>query len=285
MTIVSLAAGVALLIAFVFTEKRVDQPLLPLHIVWDRARGGAYASIAIAGASVFAIFLFLTFFMQQNLGYSPLKTGVAFLPLTVLIFIMAPTVQTQVLPRLGARPIIMTGMALGAVAMLAFFAQLTPSSTYVSHVLPACSSWASGCRASSRRRLGPRRSVSTATRPASRRRWSTPPSRWAARSAPRCSRRSSPPPRRATPPATRAARSWPRPPWCTAIRRRSTAPRSCSRSDSSSLPSCSSPHRAATAARRRTGDGDGLGALAKALHVRGLRRFRSRAERLDVEKL
>ena len=135
-TIVSLAAGVALLIAFVFTEKRVDQPLLPLHIVWDRARGGAYASIAIAGASVFAIFLFLTFFMQQNLGYSPLKTGVAFLPLTVLIFIMAPTVQTQVLPRLGARPIIMTGMALGAVAMLAFFAQLTPSSTYVSHVLP-----------------------------------------------------------------------------------------------------------------------------------------------------
>ena len=135
-TIVSLAAGVALLIAFVFTEKRVDQPLLPLHIVWDRARGGAYASIAIAGASVFAIFLFLTFFMQQNLGYSPLKTGVAFLPLTVLIFIMAPTVQTQVLPRLGARPIIMTGMALGAVAMLAFFAQLTPSSSYVSHVLP-----------------------------------------------------------------------------------------------------------------------------------------------------
>ena len=135
-TIVSLAAGVALLIAFVFTEKRVDQPLLPLHIVWDRARGGAYASIAIAGASVFAIFLFLTFFMQQNLGYSPLKTGVAFLPLTALIFIMAPTVQTQVLPRLGARPIIMTGMALGAVAMLAFFAQLTPSSTYVSHVLP-----------------------------------------------------------------------------------------------------------------------------------------------------
>jgi MFS family permease len=135
-TIVSLAAGVALLIAFVFTEKRVDQPLLPLHIVWDRARGGAYASIAIAGASVFAIFLFLTFFMQQNLGYSPLKTGVAFLPLTALIFIMAPTVQTQVLPRLGARPIIMTGMALGAVAMLAFFARLTPSSSYVSHVLP-----------------------------------------------------------------------------------------------------------------------------------------------------
>jgi MFS family permease len=74
--------------------------------------------------------------MQQNLGYTPLKTGIAFLPMTVLIFLVAPTVQTTVLPRVGVRPIIMTGMALGAVAMLAFFAQLTPSSSYVGHVLP-----------------------------------------------------------------------------------------------------------------------------------------------------
>jgi EmrB/QacA subfamily drug resistance transporter len=135
-TIISLAAGAALLVAFVLWEHRVDQPLLPLHIVWDRARGGAYSSIAIAGASVFGVFLFLTFFMQQNLGYSPLKTGVAFLPMTALIFLVAPTVQTKVLPRLGVRPIIMTGMALGALAMLAFFAQLTPTSTYLGHVLP-----------------------------------------------------------------------------------------------------------------------------------------------------
>jgi EmrB/QacA subfamily drug resistance transporter len=135
-TIVSLTAGVVLLVAFVLCERRVDQPLLPLHIVWDRARGGAYASIAIAGASVFGVFLFLTFFMQQTLGYTPLQTGVAFLPMTALIFIMAPTVQTKVLPRVGVRPIIMTGMALGAIAMLAFFAQLTPSSTYLGHVLP-----------------------------------------------------------------------------------------------------------------------------------------------------
>ena len=104
--------------------------------MWDRARGGAYASIAIAGASVFAVFLFLTFFMQQNLGYSPMKTGVAFLPMTALIFIVAPTVQTRVLPRVGVRPIIMTGMTLGAVAMLVFFAQLTPSSSYADDVLP-----------------------------------------------------------------------------------------------------------------------------------------------------
>jgi EmrB/QacA subfamily drug resistance transporter len=135
-TVISLAAGVVLLIAFVVSQTRSTSPLLPLHIVWNRARGGAYASIAIAGASVFAVFLFLTFFMQQNLGYSPLKTGLAFLPLSATIFVMAPTIQTKILPRFGAKPIIMTGMALGAFAMLAFFAQLTPSSSYVGHVLP-----------------------------------------------------------------------------------------------------------------------------------------------------
>ena len=135
-TIISLAAGVVLLVAFVLTERRVEEPLLPLHIVWDRARGGAYASIVIAGASVFGVFLFLTFFMQQNLGYSPLRTGVGFLPMTALIFIVAPTVQTKILPRFGVRPIVMTGMTLGALSMLLFFSRLTPSSSYAGHVLP-----------------------------------------------------------------------------------------------------------------------------------------------------
>ena len=75
--------------------------------------------------------------MQQNLGYSPLKTGVAFLPMTLMIFLVAPNVQTRVLPRVGVRPIVMTGMTLGALAMLVFFSRRsTPSSTYASHVLP-----------------------------------------------------------------------------------------------------------------------------------------------------
>src|ERR1041384_2638273 len=106
----SRSAGAALLLAFVLHERHAAHPLLPLHIVWDRARGGAYASIAIAGASVFAVFLFLTYFMQQNLGYSPLQAGVAFLPMPLMIFLVAPNVQTRVLPRTGARPIVMTGM-------------------------------------------------------------------------------------------------------------------------------------------------------------------------------
>jgi EmrB/QacA subfamily drug resistance transporter len=135
-TIVSLVAGVLLLTAFVFGQRRRAFPLLPLHIVWDRARGGAYLSIVIAASSMFAVFLFLTFFMQQNLGYSPLKTGVGFLPMTAMIFIVAPTIQTRVLPRVGVRPIVMTGMTLGLLSMALFFTRLDPSSTYFGGVLP-----------------------------------------------------------------------------------------------------------------------------------------------------
>jgi hypothetical protein len=84
---------------------------------------------------VFAVFLFLTYYLQQNLGYSPLKTGLAFLPLTVMIVLTATTVQTRILHRTGARPLVMTGMTLGFIAML-IFTQLTPDSAYVTHVLP-----------------------------------------------------------------------------------------------------------------------------------------------------
>ncbi len=110
-------------------------PLLPLHIVWDRARGGAYATIALAGSAVFAVFLFLTYYLQQNLGYSPLKTGLAFLPMTAMIVLTSTTVQTRILHRTGARPLVMAGMTLGLIAML-LFTQLTPSGAYVTHVLP-----------------------------------------------------------------------------------------------------------------------------------------------------
>lgn len=135
-TIVSLLIGVVLLVGFVLSQRRATAPLLPLHIVWDRARGGAYLSIVIAASSMFAVFLFLTFFMQVNLGYSPLTTGLGFLPMTATIFVVAPTIQTRVLPRLGVRPIVMTGMGLGLLSMLLFFTQLTPESTYLTGVLP-----------------------------------------------------------------------------------------------------------------------------------------------------
>jgi EmrB/QacA subfamily drug resistance transporter len=135
-TVISLVAGVVLLAAFVTSQRRVKNPLLPLHIILHRARGGAYLAIVVAASGMFAVFLFLTYFMQQNLGYSPLKTGVGFLPMTLAIFIMAPTIQTQILPRVGVKPIVMTGMTLGLLSMLIFFRRLDPSSTYAADVLP-----------------------------------------------------------------------------------------------------------------------------------------------------
>jgi EmrB/QacA subfamily drug resistance transporter len=134
-TIVSLAAAILLLTGFVVLERRAAHPLLPLHIVWDRARGGAYATIALAGSAVFAVFLFLTYYLQQNLGYSPLKTGLAFLPMSATIVLTSTTVQTRILHRTGARPLVMGGMTLGVIAMLTF-TQLSPHGAYVTHVLP-----------------------------------------------------------------------------------------------------------------------------------------------------
>jgi EmrB/QacA subfamily drug resistance transporter len=134
-TIVALAASVVLLVAFVVVERRADHPLLPLHIVWDRARGGAYASIALAGSGVFGVFLFLTYYLQQNLGYSPLKTGFAFLPMTLTIVVSSTTVQTQLLHRFGAKRLITGGMVLAIIAMITF-TRLAPGGGYVTHVLP-----------------------------------------------------------------------------------------------------------------------------------------------------
>ncbi len=134
LTIVSLAVSAVLLTSFVLLERRVPSPLLPLHIIWDRARGGAFATIALAGSAVFAVFLFLTYYLQQNLGFTPLATGVAFLPMTAMIVLTATTVQTRVLQRTGARPIVIVGMTLGIIAMI-LFTRLTPHAAYASEVL------------------------------------------------------------------------------------------------------------------------------------------------------
>ena len=136
LTIVSLIASVVLLTAFVAIERRQAHPLLPLHIIWDRARGGAYASIVLAGSGVFGVFLFLTYFMQQNLAFSPLTTGLAFLPMTAMIVISSTTAQTRILPRTGAKPLIIFGMTLGLLAMLGL-TRLSPSSSYAADVLPS----------------------------------------------------------------------------------------------------------------------------------------------------
>jgi len=134
-TIVALVASPVLLTAFVVVERRVKHPLLPLQIIWDRARGGAYTTILLAGAAIFAVFLFLTYFMQQQLGLSPLTTGLAFLPLTGVLVVTSTTVQTRLIQHTGVKPLVLAGMTLGAIGMY-LFTRLTPSSSYASNVLP-----------------------------------------------------------------------------------------------------------------------------------------------------
>ncbi len=134
-TVGALIAGPVLLITFALIERRVKHPLMPLHILWDRARGGALISLLLTGAGIFAVFLFLTFFLQRNLAFSPLKTGLAFLPLSAVLIITSTTIQTRVIGRTGVKPLVLLGMALGLVGML-LFAQLTPTSSYGSGVLP-----------------------------------------------------------------------------------------------------------------------------------------------------
>src|SRR6266702_3216752 len=87
LTIGSLAAGVILLAAFVLAERRVSHPLLPLRVVLDRARGGSYLSVGLTGIAVFGVFLFLTYYLQQVKGYSPVTSGLAFLPMIACILI------------------------------------------------------------------------------------------------------------------------------------------------------------------------------------------------------
>jgi EmrB/QacA subfamily drug resistance transporter len=134
-TVAALIAGPVLLTAFVLIERRVAHPLMPLHIVWNRARGAALTSLLLTGAGIFGVFLFLTYFLQQNLAFSPLKTGLAFLPLSGVLILTSTTVQARVIGRTGAKPLILFGMALGVIGML-LLTRLTPTSSYGTGVLP-----------------------------------------------------------------------------------------------------------------------------------------------------
>src|SRR4051794_29534138 len=134
-TIVALALAVVLLSAFALVESRASHPLLPLRVVADRTRGGSYLAIGIAGIAMFAVFLFMTYYLQQTKGFTPIQTGLAFLPMTAAIMITATSVNIRFLNVIGPRPLMVLGMSLGALAMV-WFAQLEVDSSYVGHVLP-----------------------------------------------------------------------------------------------------------------------------------------------------
>jgi MFS family permease len=125
-----------LLTSFVAIEARAAHPLLPLRIVRDRTRGGAYLGLGLAAIALYAVFLFLTYYLQRTKGFSPIETGLAFLPLSATIMATAAIANVRLLRRFGPRPLLTLGMALGAVAM-AWLAQLQPDSSYAGDVLPA----------------------------------------------------------------------------------------------------------------------------------------------------
>ncbi|WTW99464.1 MFS transporter [Streptomycetaceae bacterium NBC_01309] len=130
-----LLAGGVLLTAFAVWQTRAPHPLLPLRVVLDRNRGASYLAMFVAGAGMFGVFLFLTYFLQQSLRYSPVETGLAFLPMVAVMVVTSVTAQNVLVPRFGARPIVPLGMGLAA-AGLVWMTALDLSSTYAAHVLP-----------------------------------------------------------------------------------------------------------------------------------------------------
>ena len=129
-----LIVGVALLIVFAFWQGRAPNPLLPPRVVLDRNRGGAYLSMFIAASGMFGTFLFLTYYLQQTLGYSPVVTGFAFLPIAGGIATSANISTIVLMPRVGPKPVVATGMLVAAGAAV-WFAQLGAHTGYIGGVL------------------------------------------------------------------------------------------------------------------------------------------------------
>ena len=135
-TLAWLAVGVALLAAFVQVQRLVAHPLLPLRVVLDRNRAGAYAAIGLTFIAVFALFFFLTFYLQGVRGDSPVKTGAAFLPLPLALVVSSGISTVRLFPRFGPRRLIVPGLLVAAVGMV-MLSRLGVDSGYAAHVLPA----------------------------------------------------------------------------------------------------------------------------------------------------
>jgi EmrB/QacA subfamily drug resistance transporter len=129
-----LIAGAALLAAFAARQFRARHPLLPPRVVLDRNRGGAYLAILLVGAGLFGIFLFLTYYLQTILGYSPVITGVAFLPTIVMVMTFAQISNIVLMPRTGPKPLVGLGMLIAAAGM-AWLTRIGVHSGYASAVL------------------------------------------------------------------------------------------------------------------------------------------------------
>ncbi len=133
-TLVTLAIGIALLLAFLLIQDRfAKSPLLPLSLFRSRALSGANLVMLLAGMTFFAMWYFLSLYMQEVLGFGPLKTGVLFLPTTAAI-IIASQLSSRLVGRFGGRPILVVGMLCSAAGFF-WMSQLSSTSTYANGVL------------------------------------------------------------------------------------------------------------------------------------------------------
>ncbi|MER5660280.1 MFS transporter [Streptomyces mirabilis] len=134
-TLVSFAAAAVLLAAFLYLQARTTDPMMPLRLFKDRTRSGSYATMLFIGAGMFATFYFLTLYMQLILGYSPVRTGFAYLPFSFGMA-MAAGISSKLVSHLAPRLIAGPGLLVAAVGML-WFATLEPDSSYTAHLMPA----------------------------------------------------------------------------------------------------------------------------------------------------
>lgn len=131
---VFLVVGAVLLIAFVIIEIRTAQPLLPMRIVLDRNRGGSYLAMFLLGIGILGVYLFLTYYLQQNLGFSPIQAGLAFLPLVLATAIGATVLPGMLFPKFGANVVIPAGLLTAAVGVF-WLGRIDAASTYANGVL------------------------------------------------------------------------------------------------------------------------------------------------------
>ncbi|MFJ8543092.1 MFS transporter [Streptomyces sp. NPDC093586] len=130
------ASGVVLLTAFVWWQTRAPVPLLPLHVVRDRNRAGCFLTMMLAVVGMFGLFLFMTYYLQVVLDYSPVRTGLAFLPMTASILVGSTQISARLLRHVGPRMLMVPGMLLASGGMVVL-AQMTVHSQYASEILPA----------------------------------------------------------------------------------------------------------------------------------------------------
>ena len=129
-----LVAGAALLALFALWMGRAANPLLPPRIVLNRNRAGAYVATLFAAFCMFATFFLLTYYLQGTLNFSPLTTGLAFLPISASLVLASNLSTIVLLPRVGPRPLVPAGLALAA-GGTAWLAQLGPHTGYAQGVL------------------------------------------------------------------------------------------------------------------------------------------------------